>query len=273
MWITAWLRRVICGEFMKDSPGYLSRMSNSLGDKLRVSEFLAASGDTVLDVGCADGAVTKALASSLPGNRFKGIDIDASFIAAAKTDPEPNAVFRCCFLRDLLLTEERFSAVTFMSVLHEFYSYGSGITSVVKALADARELLTSGGRIIIRDMALPKPGGNLSSVVSKVKGKSEYAGQLKDFEVHFGELSINNVNHFLLKYFYTNNWDRECPEHYTPVGFEEYHEIFKVLRMKVQHSESYLLPFLKDKWAQDFQISPAETALLHSTAVIVAVPQ
>jgi SAM-dependent methyltransferase len=258
---------------MKDSPGYLSRMSNSLGDKLRIGEFLAASGESVLDVGCADGAVTKALAASMPGNRFKGIDIDASFIAAAKTNSAPNAVFRCCFLRDLLLTEERFSAVTFMSVLHEFYSYGSGITSVVKALADARELLTSGGRIIIRDMALPKPRIGLSSVVRKVKERSEYAPQLKDFEVHFDELSSDNVNHFLLKYFYTNNWDRECPEHYTPVSFEEYYEIFNVLRMKVQHSESYLLPFLKDKWAHDFQLSAEEISLLRSTAVIVAVPQ
>jgi SAM-dependent methyltransferase len=258
---------------MKDSPGYLSRMSNSLGDKLRIGEFLAVSGETVLDVGCADGAVKKALASSMPGNRFKGIDIDASFIAFAKTDPVPNAVFRCCFLRDLLLTEERFSTVTFMSVLHEFFSYGSGVTSVVKALADARELLSDGGRIIIRDMALPKPKSGLSPVVRKVKDKSNYAQQLKDFEVHFGELSSDNVNHFLLKYFYTNNWERECPENYTPVGFEEYHDIFKVLRMKVQHSECYVLPFLKDKWAQDFQLSTEESVLLHSTAVIVALPQ
>jgi 2-polyprenyl-3-methyl-5-hydroxy-6-metoxy-1,4-benzoquinol methylase len=259
-------------EFMKDSPGYLSRMSNSLGDKLRVGEFLAARGETVLDVGCADGAVTKALASSMPGNRFKGIDIDASFITFAKTDPFPNAVFRCCFLRDLLLTEERFSAVTFMSVLHEFYSYGSGITSVVKALADARELVSSGGRIIIRDMALPKPGNELISVVRKVRKQTAFAKQLQDFEVCFGELCADNVNHFLLKYFYTNNWERECPENYTPVGFEEYHEIFKVLRMKVHHSESYILPFLKDKWAHDFQLSSEETELLHSTAMIVAVP-
>jgi SAM-dependent methyltransferase len=258
---------------MKDSPGYLSRMSNSLGDKLRVGEFIGASGKSVLDVGCADGAVTKALASIMPDNRFKGIDIDASFITFAKTDPVPNAVFRCCFLRDLLLTEERFSAVTFMSVLHEFYSYGSGITSVVKALADARELLSDDGRIIIRDMALPKPRSDLSSMVRKVKDKSEYVRQLKDFEVHFGELSTDNVNHFLLKYFYTNNWDRECPENYTPVSFEEYHEIFRMLRMKVQHSECYLLPFLGEKWARDFQLSPDEIALLHSTAVIVAVPQ
>jgi 2-polyprenyl-3-methyl-5-hydroxy-6-metoxy-1,4-benzoquinol methylase len=258
---------------MKDSPGYLSRMSNSLGDKLRISEFLAASGESVLDVGCADGAVTKALASSMPGNRFKGIDIDASFITFAKTDPFPNAVFRCCFLRDLLLTEERFSAVTFMSVLHEFYSYGSGITSVVKALADARELLSSGGRIIIRDMALPKPGSELVSVIHKVRNTPAFINQLTDFEKCFGELCADNVNHFLLKYFYTNNWDRECPENYTPVGFEEYHEIFKMLRMKVQHSESYSLPFLSDKWAQDFQLLPDETALLHSTAMIVAVPQ
>jgi 2-polyprenyl-3-methyl-5-hydroxy-6-metoxy-1,4-benzoquinol methylase len=258
---------------MKDSPGYLSRMSNSLGDKLRIGEFLAASGESVLDVGCADGAVTKALASSMPGNRFKGIDIDASFIAFAKNDPEPNAVFRCCFLRDLLLTEERFSAVTFMSVLHEFFSYGSGITSVVKALADARELLTSEGRIIIRDMALPKPGSELISVVHKVRNQTAFAKQLQDFEVCFGELSIHSVNHFLLKYFYTNNWERECPENYTPVSFEEYREIFNVLRMDVHHAESYLLPFLKDKWAQDFQLSPEETAMLNSTAVIVAVPQ
>jgi 2-polyprenyl-3-methyl-5-hydroxy-6-metoxy-1,4-benzoquinol methylase len=257
---------------MNDAGGYLRRMSNGMADKIRVARFLAKAGESVLDVGCADGAVTKALAVAMPGNRFKGIDTAANFIDAAKRAAGPNTVFRCCFLRDLLLTEERFSAVTFMSVLHEFFTYGSGITSVVKALADARELLLPNGRVIIRDMALPRDPGDLRSVVEKVKSKTEYRALIANFERYFGALGSANINHFLLKYFYTNNWDRECPENYTPVSIEEYHAILNVLRMKLLHSETYTLPFLAQKWATDFGLSSEEVSALRSTSVIVAVP-
>jgi SAM-dependent methyltransferase len=257
---------------MNDAGGYLRRMSNGMADKIRVARFLAEAGESVLDVGCADGAVTKALAATMPGNRFKGIDTAAKFIDAAKRNAASNTVFRCCFLRDLLLTEERFSAVTFMSVLHEFFTYGSGITSVVKALADARELLVPNGRIIIRDMALPQAAGDLHSIVDKVKSKSEYQGLIADFERYFGALGSANINHFLLKYFYTDNWERECPENYTPVSIEEYHAILNMLRMKLLHSETYTLPFLAEKWAADFGLSSEEVSALHSTSVIVAIP-
>lgn len=45
-----------------DSTKYLERMSKPLQEKLKIATFIPEGTKTVLDVGCADGTVTLALA-------------------------------------------------------------------------------------------------------------------------------------------------------------------------------------------------------------------
>src|SRR5512138_3688441 len=107
---------------------YLERMAKPLREKLRIAEYLPFSARKILDVGCADGAVTLAMARLFPDTEFHGIDLDEGFIANAKAAAEvPNATFERVYLRDLLARPERYEAVTFVSVLHEFFTYGEGI--------------------------------------------------------------------------------------------------------------------------------------------------
>src|SRR3989344_6290206 len=143
---------------VRNASGYLARMAKPLQEKLRVARYFPRDAKTVVDVGCADGTVTLALARLFPHIRFLGVDLDKGFIVRAQERAQKEGVsnvgFERIYLRDLLARPEKFDAVLFISVLHEFHTYGEGISSVLKALSDAHELLRIGGEIVIRDMIL-----------------------------------------------------------------------------------------------------------------------
>jgi SAM-dependent methyltransferase len=265
-----------------DREGYLARMALPLRAKLRIARFVPPGATAVLDVGCADGAVTCALAALFPGIDFLGIDLDGGFVARAReraagrldSPAVPNARFERVYLRELLARPERFDATVFCSVLHEFFTYGEGISSVLKALADAHELLRPGGVLLIRDMILSDYAREATFGTAALRARIVArcpAQVVADFERHFGPLdTLERINHLLLKYWYADNWARECPEHYVPVSFEQYADIFRLLGMTRQVAESGTLPFLLQKWQADFSLTEDELAPLRSTGILVA---
>ncbi len=263
---------------LRDKAGYLARMAKPMQEKLKVAGYINPNVQNVLDVGCADGQITRALADIFPATHFLGIDLDKGFIEQAKVDARdisPRLTYESIYLRDCLQRDVRYDAVIFTSVLHEFYSYGEGMSSVLKALADAHELLIQGGEIIIRDM-IPHAYAKHNStgaepIVAKIKAVSTLEQYVADFENDHGKLStMYEVNHFLLKYMYTDNWIHECKEHYMPVTLEEYEQIFTLLGMELVHRESYRLPYLEEKWKTDFGLTDREYADLTSTSILVA---
>ena len=160
-------------------------------------------------------------------------------------------------------------------MLHEFYTSGEGLSSVLKALADAHELLADQGTLIIRDMILhnytKKADFKDKYLVEKIKAKTGIMKLVESFEKTFGTLDNHHtINHFLLKYMYENNWDRELLENYVAVTFEQYEKIFDLLDMRVQYKESYLIDYLKNLWMNDFGLSEEDTALYKSTGILVA---
>jgi SAM-dependent methyltransferase len=259
-----------------DRQVYLERLAKPLQEKLRVARYIPATAAAVLDVGCADGAVTRALAALFPEVAFLGIDLNDDFIALAREYAAGlgNVRFERVYLRELLPRPERFDAVVFCSVLHEFYTYGEGLSSVLKALADAHELLRPGGVIVIRDMILHAYTKRASFQCDRLRARLEAKCEswvIADFVRHFGPLdSLYTINHLLLKYWYTENWARECPEHYVPVTFEEYEQVFRLLGMTTQVLDSFALPFLQRKWQEDFGYTADEIAGLRSTGILVA---
>ena len=254
---------------------YLERLAAPLQEKLKIIKYFPENFKNGLDIGCADGVVTQELANLFPNANFLGIDINPDFISLAhnRENTNRNLYFRCIYQRELLAEPQRFDAVTFISVLHEFFSYGEGISSVLKALADAHELLNKNGRIIIRDMVLNSytKNSNLytTNILTKIKA-TKYKKQIPDFEKYHGKLNtIYRINHFLLKYWYLENWEREAQEHYIPVTHEEYEQIFNLLGLNLLYKESYLIPFLKNKWVKDFDLNEEELSPLRSTSIIV----
>lgn len=269
------------GHNIGNTAKYLARLAKPLAEKLRVARCIPPHAKTAVDVGCADGAVTIALARMFPKIEFLGIDLNADFIAVAgeraKREGAKNIRFERIYLRDLLARPGRFDAVTFISVLHEFYSYGEGISSVVKAIADAHELLRLGGEVVIRDMILSEYSKRTRFQVGEIARKiSSHRGMtraVRDFERVFGKMkTLYQLNHFLLKYLYFDdtNWPRECREHYVPVTFEEYEAVFRLLGMDLQLKDTYLIEFLRRKWEKDFGLSGDELAGLKSTGFLVA---
>jgi SAM-dependent methyltransferase len=261
---------------LADRRVYLERMAKPLQEKLRIARYVPAGARAVLDVGCADGTVTRALAELFPGVQFLGVDLDAGFIQLAREAAGglANVRFERVYLRELLARPERFDAVVFCSVLHEFYTYGEGISSVLKALADAHELLRQGGRIVIRDMILHEYTKAATLGCERLRSQMEQVLEprvIADFVRHFGPLeTLYTVNHLLLKYWYQENWARECPEFYVPVTFEQYSRVFRLLGMRQQALDSHLLPFLRQKWRTDFGFTDEEMTELRSTGILVA---
>jgi SAM-dependent methyltransferase len=261
---------------IKDQGVYLERMAKPLEEKLKIAWYIPAGAKYVLDVGCADGTVTAAMAKYFNQVQFLGIDLNSEFIALARKQwgGIPNLNFEHVNLWELLNRPQRYNAVIFCSVLHELYSYGQGMTSVFKALANANELLIPRGRIIIRDMILDeitkKPGRGVEDMLEKVLLNS-YHREIRDFVGWFGPFdSIYQLNHFLLKYMYAENWDREGPENYVPVTAQNYLTMFKLFNMRVLKQRQYLIPYLKDKWERDFKLTTNELKKLKSTTILVA---
>lgn len=262
---------------IEDKEIYLSRMSKPLQEKLKVAKYIPKDTKTVLDVGCADGALTLAMADMYPEINFLGIDLDEEFIAKAraKIGVRKNVSFEKFYLRELLALPERFDLVLFCSVLHEFFSYGEGVSSVVKALADAHEILKTKGRVVIRDMITYQYAERsdlwLEEITKKIKANLETKKELDDFVSKFGVLdSIKKTNHFLLKYMYTENWQRELVENYLPINFETYDKMFDILGMRVIFQRSSTIRYLKDKWKADFGFSSDEVEGFRSTGFVVA---
>ncbi len=105
----------------------------------------------------------------------------------------------------------------------------------------------------------------------KIIKKQELLNLIEDFEKHFGKLNDNyTVNHFLLKYKYTENWDREGAENYVPVTFDQYEQIFTLLGMKILYKKSYLLPYFEKLWGEDFGFPHDELSTLSSTGIFVS---
>jgi 2-polyprenyl-3-methyl-5-hydroxy-6-metoxy-1,4-benzoquinol methylase len=255
-------------------------MARALHDKLRVERYIPSDARTVLDVGCADGALTMAMAALRPHTAFLGVDLNESFITQAGAHvralglPPARLRFEAVYLRDLLSREMRFDAVIFASVLHEFYSYGEGISSVIKALADAHELLRPGGVIVIRDMVLGHYATAATLRCPEIRAaiaRSAHAATLEAFEAYWGRAATQHaLTHFLLKYRWTENWQRELPETYLGVSVEQYDQMFALLGMTMQTQETYLLDYWRECWRGDFALTDDDLAVLRSTTMLVA---
>ncbi len=136
-------------------------------------------------------------------------------------------------------------------------------------------LLVPEGTLIIRDMILYDYVREsplwIKEMKKKVLAKEVMVGLMIDFEREFGEVkSVKQLNHFLLKYMYADNWKREYKENYVPVSFEEYDQIFKLLGMQVLFQRSSTIPYLKEKWKTDFGFSDSELESFRSTGIVVA---
>ena len=222
---------------------YTAGMRKSIQDKLWFLDKVADKVDSMVDYGCADGALLYEIHNLYPSIRLYGYDNNVEMLQRAST--------LCPFATYSQRTIKAPSSISLLiasSVIHEIHSYSADIKSEYSNIFD------SGYRYIaIRDMFYTKDavrktdGYKLASVLRK-----EPLSKVHDFERFHGPITENvNFLHYLLKYRYAENWEREVRENYFPQSLEEF--LSKIPQeYKIASVQPYILPFTRTKIYRDF---------------------
>lgn len=247
-----------------DLEKYLADMESSMTDKLFWLDKVDC--DVIVDFGCADGAMLEKLSRTNPGVKLIGYDIDDSMLSKARSRLTQNVQLSNDWYQVLETLKDYQRPMVFLSsVIHEVYSY-----SHPKQVNQFWKQIFSGDfqTVVIRDM-LPsvKTGRYINEEdvqVIKQRAKPEV---VRAFEEEWGSIGrdYRNLLHFLLKYRYEENFDREMKENYVPVSLET---VLKKVpdSYSVTYDDHYVLPYLRNIVRKDFGIEIKEST--HAKLII-----
>lgn len=237
---------------------YNSSMAKSLIDKIFFMDKIDDQVKFVVDYGCADGTLVRFLASIFPDLVFIGYDINLDMITLANEKGKhlSNAIFTTD-LDSLKVKHPDFdysrAVLNLSSLIHEIYSYCSGAE-----IENFWNFVNSSGfrYVITRDMCLDYTAHRAALKEDLIKVKKHYINDehLSEFEKIHGSIDDNyNLIHFLLKYRYHENWDREVKENYLPLCVED---IAKRISddYELIYMDHYVLPYLARTVMDDFGI-------------------
>ena len=223
----------------------------------------------IVDFGCADGSLMSFVEDEFyPRFHTVGYDNDPTMVEKAnkngiKAFGDLNAVVN--YISEYRPEE---IAVNFSSVLHEVFHYGaplSPITAFIRKINPAY--------IIVRDMMYEKwASGNSSFPTEKdviaVKSKLP-SWQVKDFEDIYEPITEQkNFMHLLLKYRYTDNWERECKENYFSFGKKDIVSLFTTdMHTDVLWAAQYIPPWIVKRAEDDFGIKIRPSCSTHSSYI------
>ena len=255
---------------------YNASMRKGLEDKLFFLEYLPEDNYTFVDFGCADGSVLGALCAMYPNkkglNSYIGYDISFDMIALAKTnfsgDIDENVVFTS-YWKDVqkeLKKSNNKKVLILSSVIHEVYSYGE-IPKDIDIFWD-RVLKTEFDYICIRDMMpsrdiVRKTPIAIYNALTQDNNHVLNIGQLAEFEkIHGSTQSMKQAVHFLLKYRWKVNWNREVNENYFPIYVEDLIGTLSLKKYfydagiyKIDYLERFQVPYLMECIKNDFGIT------------------
>jgi predicted RNA methylase len=247
---------------IKNMESYNRAMSKSMIDKMFFMDKIDESVTTVFDYGCANGVLIGTLAGLFPDMTYVGYDLDEEMIRqAGERCAEYDNVFLFSSLesfhawareRDL---DFKKTALNLSSLIHEVYSYGTP-----ESIEEFWRFVTGSGfgYIVIRDMCLDCSANRPALKEDVIKVRSGYdLNLIAQFEALHGSITDNrNLIHFLLKYRYTDNWEREVNENYLPVSVEDVMSRISGggAQYRLIYFDHYILPFLARSVKKDFDI-------------------
>lgn len=233
-------------------------------------------GDLVVDVGTGPGKILKELKGICPSLKYVGVDISWGMLRCIKENCD------CYFIQAdasaLPLADDSVTVIVASGILHEIYSYKNfSIQEVTNFLEEAKNLLRSGGRLIIKDPAKPdNPEEILSFRLRKDDGitlpfcdlaysqpgsLSTYSKYLKFQQEFVRTNSIRNLlqyhyerdlffapawylseflRHMVL--FKTSYWQREMKEQYGVFTASEIQQVCDALGLSTLFAISYFNP-------------------------------
>lgn len=226
---------------------YLTRMQRSILDKMFFIDKVFEPFKYIVDFGCANGELIKAMKSMFPDCGYIGYDISDEMIEVAKQNV-PDADFYDNW--DNIRVPFEDSLLNISSTIHEVYSYGN--EDDINTFWD--RAFNSGFKYVtIRDMMFSKMKNTyVNKQQLNAVRESQYAKWLEDFERVWGKVETQRqLVHFLLKYKYTQNWDREVSENYFPIFTEDFMKRIPN-SYRIVYKDIFTLPYTSWQIRKDF---------------------
>ena len=233
---------------------YLTRMSKTFFDKAWFMSHLPENILFIVDYGCADGSFMEFLKRNCPCYVYIGIDNDSEMQKLTKEKGFP------CF-SSLKEAHEQYgffpekTCLVLNSVIHEIWSYYQDASF----LEDLHDIYPK--YIAIRDMMFNPidrtrfylPEYDHYRIMNALQSVSW--NKFNDFmEVWKEQDKEIQPAHFLLKYFYDENWKREVKENYFPIDIKELRNTV-CNGYNIEFQSFYKLPYLVNKWKNDFELN------------------
>ena len=224
-------------EKINDLHIYNKRMAAGMEDKLFFVNLIPDI-DTIVDFGCANGELLRLT----PDHWNKiGIDNCPEMIAAAKENC-PEAAYVTSFEE---VTLHGTTLLNLSSVIHEVYSY----LTPAEVAEFWKHVFGSGYTYIaIRDMMVADVTNRHWDIDGAEKAKRHPL--FRDFHKSFPGSRERDLIHFLLKYRYVENWDRESKENYLPITLEELKRLIPD-NYEIVYENHYALEWTKNKAYED----------------------
>lgn len=225
---------------------YLRTMNSTIDYKKIILDYII--GDTVIDIGPGGGALMDIIEKRYPDKRIIGVDISQNVIESlSKKKLLENHNWEVMYGDALNLTDymEKGSVDTiiFCSILHELFSYieydGEKFNhaTLAAALRSAFDVISQGGRIIIRDGIMTEPVGEKRIIKFLSEEGMEFLKRYtSDFigrQIQFHTIGRNEVImpvNDAMEFLYTYTWGEKSYVHevneqfgyFTPSGFLEF---------------------------------------------------
>jgi len=252
-----------------DFQSYIDGMGTTFVDKLFFLNIIDP--DVIVDFGCANGFILSKIKEAKPKIKIIGYDLDEVMLTQAKELLGGEALLTDSW-KEVKEELKKYSkpALVLSSVIHEVYSYSH--SNVIKKFWDQQVFGGDFKWIAIRDMlpSVEMHKQELSKFEEDVKKVRELSDPkyLNSFEEKWGSIDSNyrTFTHFLLKYRFTDNWEREVKENYLPVSLET---VYKRIpgSYKILYESNFILPYLQKVVSDDFGIEIKHTT--HTKMVIV----
>lgn len=267
------------GKAFDNLQSYNTSMAKAMNDKMFFVEKLPQDKHYIfVDFGCADGTMINNLIDVYgPHHIYVGYDCSQTMIDLAKTNYRENAdsaVFTTNWDKVTSTLKvprdcDYCTVIILSSVIHEVYSYSTGENDIKEFW---NRVKNSGfDYIVVRDMMARKHmdrSAEDSDEYKKITNKlfynmytrtdAEYCltrKMLKEFEeIHGSIKNMKNLIHFLLKYRWRTNWEREKNENYFPIYVEDFLKIIKEPLYQLIFFENFRVRFLDDCFRKDFDI-------------------
>lgn len=260
------------GVNFKNLASYNENMAKGMEDKLFFIKKLNIQPNKnylFVDFGCADGVLIDTLYGIMKNNNinafFIGYDISETMIELAKNKFSHYPTYNVLFTSKWSDVEESINTYSNMesililsSVIHEVYSYADSLDDI--DLFWHRILNSNFKYICIRDMMCSRDINRKTkrTLWEKLDDKCSLGStlrcQVSEFEKIWG--STHDLNkqfiHFLLKYRWTINWQREVNENYFPIDVEGFLE--KMKSYNLIYFKRFRVPYLEKCWYDDFEI-------------------